>query len=246
MRRGIFLFVGLTVLGSQVAVAGAKDWHDVQWVIAEGCHKVSIGCQHCSAEELLARNQSAATHDARWTGDVELFPERLDNPLRWTRPMIVFVCPVSDFFHRDIPDDFRLRAWQIMEASAGHTFVIVTKRSGDMRQWCLMHPPPSNVWIMVSVETEGQFIRIYDLLDIKARVRAVSCEPLLRRVDLSNFLGPRKINWVVAGPEIGSRARPCDADWMREIRDDCIGAGVPFFTKHLLDGKAHREFPRHC
>jgi protein gp37 len=39
------------------------------------------------------------------------------------------------------------------------------------------------------------------------------------------------LRWVIVGGESGHGARPLDAAWAREIRDQCVNAGVAFFFK---------------
>ena len=99
------------------------------------------------------------------------------------------------------------------------------------------------------------------LLKVPAHVRWLSCEPLLGPLDLRRYLidqsagepAPR-VDWVIVGGESGKDARPMDADWVREVRNDCVSHGVPFHFKqwggvrpkdggHLLDGMEYRAFP---
>lgn len=98
--------------------------------------------------------------------------------------------------------------------------------------------PLPNVWLGVSVENQkAADERIPLLLQTPAAVRFLSCEPLLGPVDLTRFsahpLVPNAIpiDWVIAGGESGPGARPMHPDWVRELRDHCQAAGVPFFFK---------------
>ena len=106
--------------------------------------------------------------------------------------------------------------------------------------------PLPNVWLGVSVEDQPRANeRIPHLLATPAAVRYLSAEPLLGRVDICEHLGiwwnqstgdwerarPSGIHWVIAGGESGRGARPMEAAWARSLRDQCAGAGVPFFFK---------------
>lgn len=124
---------------------------------------------------------------------------------------------------------------------------------------------PENVWIGTTVEDQNRAEqRIPELVEIPARVRFLSCEPLLERVDLGYWLGESvvpQVDWVICGGESGRGARPMDARWAREIRDECAAAGVPFLFKQWgahdqngnrwpksawhrrLDGVEHTAFP---
>jgi len=104
---------------------------------------------------------------------------------------------------------------------------------------------PNNVWVGTSIEDQARADeRIPILLSIPARVRFLSCEPLLGRVHLGLFgtvprdiapaaytMGYQMIHWVICGGESGHGARPMHPDWSRSLRDQCKAAGVPFLFK---------------
>jgi len=111
-------------------------------------------------------------------------------------------------------------------------------------------PWPDNVWLGVSVETQGYTWRIEDLRGVPAAVRFLSCEPLLGPLDLDL----RDIDWVIVGGESGHGFRPVDEAWVTQIRDRCQAAEVSFFFKQwgghtpkaggrLLDGRTHDDMP---
>lgn len=126
---------------------------------------------------------------------------------------------------------------------------------------------PANVWIGTTVEDQTRADeRIPQLLAIPARVRFLSCEPLLGHVELDRFfwdygidrMWPRKsdrdIDWVICGGESGPGARPMDPEWARSLRDQCTAANVPFHFKQwggvhkasagrVLDGRTWDEVP---
>ena len=117
--------------------------------------------------------------------------------------------------------------------------------------------PLRNVWLGVSVENQKTADeRIPLLLEIPAAVRFLSCEPLLEKIDINDCACRIEwIDWVIVGGESGPNFRPMDPDWVRNIRDQCEDAGVPFFFKQwaganpkrlgrVLDGKVHSEYPK--
>jgi protein gp37 len=103
------------------------------------------------------------------------------------------------------------------------------------------------VWLGVTIEHADYLWRAEQICSIPAALHWISVEPMLGPVTLpSDLLGKTDgIDWVVAGPELGPGRRPCEATWMRALRDQCAHAGVPFFTKHLIDGQPHRGMPLH-
>ncbi|MFF7858965.1 DUF5131 family protein [Streptomyces sp. NPDC007904] len=116
--------------------------------------------------------------------------------------------------------------------------------------------PLPHVWLGVSVEDQKWAdIRIPTLLQTPAAMRFLSCEPLLGPIDLKQAVIPlgserghgltasyvhaggccrhrfHGIDWVIAGGESGPGARPVHPRWLRDLRDQCAWAGVPFFLK---------------
>lgn len=134
--------------------------------------------------------------------------------------------------------------------------------------------PLPNVWLGTSCEDQQRADeRIPILLDTPAAVRFVSVEPMLGPVSLGNAFWEKAgiiyhddygaalpvrnrklLHWVICGCESGPGMRPFDEDWARSLRDQCKGAGVPFFFKQTirdgkkielpeLDGRVWAEFP---
>jgi len=112
--------------------------------------------------------------------------------------------------------------------------------------------PLPNVWLGTTVENQEQADkRIPILFDTLAAVRFVSIEPMLEPINLgllgtlpesitgdSYVMAYDRINWVIVGCESGPGARPCDLNWIRDIRDQCVAAGTPLFIKQArIDGK---------
>lgn len=247
----------------------AIQWTDATWAVTTGCDHVSPGCNNCYAARLTSGRLAHLPEYAglavqgRFTGEVRLHPQRLDYPLRWRKPRRVFVCSMSDLFHKDTPDEFIARTFGVIAASPRHTFQVLTKRPARMRSllsntafvsevvdWAahyLAHyerPRPDrgrpwdtwpipNLWLGVSVEDQHWAgIRIPVLLDTPAAVRFVSAEPLLGPVDLSPWMvGTRRLDWVITGGESGPGARPVHPAWLRNLHNQCVAAGVPFFLK---------------
>ena len=205
------------------------EWTDATWNPVSGCSKVSAGCKNCYAERI----------SRRWWGsreftDVQLHPERLDWPLQWRKPRRIFVNSMSDLFHPKVTDEFIGKVIEVMRLAKHHTFQVLTKRPDRMRAMMKSFP---NVWAGVSIEDQATADeRIPLLLNTEASVRFISAEPLLGPVDLllaaaDSFSSMAGIHWVIAGGESGPEARPMHPDWVRDIRDQCLTAGVPFFFK---------------
>lgn len=233
----------------------AIEWTDETWNPTVGCSRVSAGCEHCYAERFAHRGLSPCheglTVDSgkgpRWTGEVRLLPERLDQPLHWRKPRRIFVDSMSDLFHESVPDEFIFRVFSVMSRTPQHTYQILTKRSRRMRQISrlldlTMRPLP-NVWLGVSVEDQAAHDkRSRHLFETSAAVRFLSIEPMLGPIELCRYLGDRNattdgrerlLDWVIVGGESGPGARPCNVEWIRSIVKQCKAASVPVFVKQL-------------
>jgi protein gp37 len=204
------------------------EWTDATWNPVTGCTKVSPGCKHCYAERLARRLRAMGNPRYRRGFAVTLHPDQLTLPLRWHQPRRIFVNSMSDLFHDAVPEDFIQRAFEVMTRAHWHVFQILTKRSGRLASLASRLPWPPNVWQGVSVENARYTVRVAELRTVPAAVRFLSIEPLLGPIPDLPLEG---IHWVIVGGESGPGRRPPDAAWIREIRDQCVRAEVPFFFK---------------
>src|SRR5687768_18472312 len=82
------------------------EWTDATWNPVRGCTKISPGCAHCYAEVFAERFRAVPGHPYENGFDLRLVPEKLLEPLRWSKPRTVFVNSMSDLFHDAIPADY--------------------------------------------------------------------------------------------------------------------------------------------
>ena len=230
------------------------EWTDRTWNPVTGCTKVSPGCAHCYAERNTLRFKRGPAFLPGVT-KITLHRDRLEAPLRWKKPALIFTCSMSDLFHEDVPSDFIYSVFQVMRMARRHTFQVLTKRPERFAEFNqLTIPRTPNAWLGVSVENQyWAERRIPPLLETDAPVKFLSVEPLLKAVDLREWLP--YLDWVIVGGESGPRHRPMKPEWVRKIRDDCVAAGVSFFFKQwggarptsggrLLDGEEWSEYPK--
>jgi protein gp37 len=234
-----------------MADRSAIEWTEATWNPVTGCHQVSPGCAHCYAKTFAERWRGIAGHPYEQGFELTLWPERLEQPLRWKRPRMIFVNSMSDLFHEDIPLAYLERVFDVMARAEQHTFQILTKRHEQLRELAPALPWPANVWIGVSIENRRWVHRADVLREIPAAVRFISAEPLLGPLDYLNLDG---IQWLIAGGESGFRHRSCEPSWIRALRDRCSDAEVAFFFKQwggrtskaggrTLDGREWSEMP---
>lgn len=203
------------------------EWTDATWNIVTGCSVVSPGCTNCYAMKLAGTrlqhhpSRAGLTTMSKagpvWNGQVRFNAEWLTQPLRWTKPRMIFVAAHGDLFHDGVTDDQLDQIFAVMALCPQHTFQVLTKRPERMRAYFLGEPsreqeigqaiieagrdhgivdplwnfalPLPNVWLGVSVEDQVRADeRIPVLLDTPAAVRWISAEPLLGPVDLEPWL----------------------------------------------------------
>lgn len=315
------------------------EWTDKTWNPVAGCTKISEGCKNCYAEKIANRLQHISSTenykfcltDKKWNGHITLGD--LEKPKKWKKPMMIFVCSMGDLFHENVEFRWLEKIWETICSTPRHTYQILTKRPqrilefykylGEKIKKSGLDSVPSNsdnaldyidtpkhVWIGISVENQkAANERIPILLEIPAKVRFLSCEPLLEEIDLSRFLpecyegihpdkgktlypkyfmvtcdncgwigssghldggepiadtgdyndcycpscganeykwkedSSKKINWVIAGPETGIKARPMKYEWIFSLYKQCKISGTAFFDKKNILGKNVQEFP---
>ena len=188
-----------------MATTSSIEWTEMTWNPVTGCRKVSQGCKHCYAERMAKRLHAMGTDRYRNGFAPTLHEDLIDLPRRWKKPRVIFVNSMSDLFQEEVPDDFIRRVFDTMRDCPQHTFQILTKRGARLRELGPSLKWPENVWMGVSVENDRVIDRIRDLASVPAKVRFLSCEPLigpLSRLPLKN------IHWVIVGGESGSRRSP--------------------------------------
>lgn len=204
------------------------EWTDSSWNPVTGCDKLSAGCQNCYAEALAERFRGIEGHAFENGFDLQLHYDRLDAPFKWGRNRRIFVNSMSDLFHEDIPFSFIEKVFETMVEADFHTFQILTKRSDRLLELADDLPWPENVWMGVTIENMDTAYRLDNLKQTPARIKFLSCEPLLGPI---NGIGLDAVDWVIVGGESGPRAREMKKEWVVDLRDRCNKKGIDFFFK---------------
>lgn len=240
-----------------MALNSSIEWTDATWNPIRGCTKISPGCAHCYAERFAERFRGVKKHPFEQGFDLRLVPEKLYEPLFWSRSRRIFVNSMSDLFHDGVPEDYIAEVANVMVRASWHTYQILTKRSERMRKLLASRlkfvADLPHIWWGVSVESRRYGIpRVTDLQASPACVRFLSIEPLLEDLGVLDLNG---IHWVIVGGESGIGARPMRREWVISIRKQCRAAKVPFFFKQwggihksrkgrMLDGRTYDEVPQ--
>jgi len=227
------------------------EWTQVTWNPVTGCTKISHGCRHCYAERMSKRLRAMGARKYKAGFSVTTHSETLGEPLTWKKPRVVFVNSMSDLFHEAVPADFIESVFEIMNQASQHTFQVLTKRPARVGRLEKRLHWSSNIWLGASIESERWLGRLTELRETGARTKFLSLEPLLGPLSDLNLGG---VDWVIVGGESGPGARPMQADWVREIRDNCVNHEIPFFFKQwggvfkkrtgrLLDNRIWEQMP---
>jgi protein gp37 len=233
------------------------EWTDATWNPVRGCTKISPGCKHCYAETFAERFRGVKGHPYEQGFDLRLVPAKLTEPLLWRSPKLVFVNSMSDLFQDGVPDDYIEAVCRVMVKANWHTFQVLTKRSGRLKELLSgrlrFAAVQEHIWWGVSVEDQTYGLpRIDDLQEAPASVRFLSIEPLLEDLGPFNLSG---ISWVIVGGESGAGAREMQKEWVVSVRNQCRESAVPFFFKQwggvrkakngrVLEGQTYNEYPR--
>lgn len=236
------------------------EWTEATWNPTTGCDRTSPGCDHCYALVLAKRLKAMGSARYQLDGDaltsgpgfkLTLHDDVLDLPHRWRAGRLVFVNSMSDLFHPEVPVDYVKQVFEVMRDTPRHTYQVLTKRSRRLAEIAGDLDWAPNIWMGVSVESARYRFRIRHLQTTGAAIKFVSAEPMIAPVGALNLDG---IDWLIAGGESGPHARPMKEQWARDVRDQCVDAGVSFFFKQwggrtpkaggrMLDGQQWNQIP---
>ena len=213
------------------------QWTDHTFNPWWGCKKVSQACKHCYAETMAKRwghNIWGSNSPRRFFSDAHW-----KEPLKWNaeaadagEQQLVFCASMADVFEgRNELNLSRERLWQLIGQTPYLSWQLLTKRPQRIKYYAPWEDHwPDNVWLGTTVENQRWVEeRIPHLLYHPATVRFLSCEPLLKPIDLTPYVN--ELQWVIVGGESGPGARPMHPVWIRRLRDQCIEYGIPFFFK---------------
>jgi len=204
------------------------------WEPWTGCYAANDGCKYCfyygPYSKRYGQNTVVRADDREFYKPLETIymPRKNITKFRIESGKAPGVCFTTDFFIPEA-DEWRAEAWSIMKRRPDLTFIILTKR---IERFNASLPDDwgggyDNVQIGCTiVNRETADAQLPPFMSYPIKHRFIVCGPLLGRIDLSPYL--RGMERVSAGGESGRDARVCDYDWILDIRDQCVAAGVPF------------------
>ncbi len=203
------------------------------WNPWHGCHKKSAGCQNC----YMFRRDSLYNKDSTIITKTKYFDliirKNKKGEFKIPDNNIVYTCMTSDFFIEQA-DSWREEIWQMIKERPNLTFYIITKRIERMAN----HLPKDwqkgykNVIICATCENQQMANeRIPILLKLPISKREIICEPMLEEIHIESFLKTKLINKVICGGESGTKARPCNYNWILNMHQQCLQNHVSFYFK---------------
>ncbi len=231
--------------------ANSIEARSKMWNLWHGCRKLSAGCAHCyvyRGDEKRGVDPAAVVKTQSFDAPVQR--KKRSGEYKIPAGTLVYTCFTSDFFLEDA-DPWRGEAWDMIRERSDLRFLMITKRIDRLRE----HPAqclPSD-WgdgwdhVTICCTVENQDRADYRLPIFRAapiRHKRIICEPLLERIDLAPHNIGAWAEQVVAGGESGAGARPCNFDWVMELREECVRQGVSFWFKQtgarfIKDGKLY-------
>ena len=217
------------------------EWTEMTWNPTTGCNKISAGCKYCYAEVMTRRLEAMGIEKYKDGFEVRTHEDSLQTPYSWRKPKVVFVNSMSDLFHPEVPLDFIKKVFYVMNDTPQHTYQVLTKRADRLFELHQQLNWTNNIWMGVSVEDERVTERIDFLRQTNAKIKFLSCEPLIGPLMNLNLTG---IDWAIVGGESGRKARPMKEWWVWDIKQQCQEQEVAFFFKQwggINKKKAGRE-----
>lgn len=223
-------------------------WTERTWNPVTGCKKVSAGCKYCYAETIANQYKGKAFPNGF---NLTYREKKINEPLSWKTPQLVFVNSMSDLFWEEIPFSFVDKVLKIITSTPQHQYQVLTKRPERMLQYFTRKRIPENFWAGVTIENVKSIHRLDILKSVPASLKFISFEPLIESLPTLNLSG---IDWVIAGGESGNHlwnAEICErrglvvydhdlksfvpdpdkVKWISRIKDNCEDYGVKFFFK---------------
>ena len=236
-------------------------WCDVTWNPITGCSPISEACQHCYAKRMAYRLRGRFGYPKDEPFKVTFHPDKLKQPLKRKKPSKIFVCSMGDLFHEDVQDVWLDKFLVAITNCPQHTFMVLTKRPQIAYKKFVLHRISKhnypNLWLGVTVENQKRADeRIPLLLQIPAKIRFISIEPILGPINIEQSIYkacrlPESegwgIDWLILGAETGPQKREPKPEWIKGIVKQCHIAKIPIFMKDNLKpywkAKLIQQFP---
>ena len=228
------------------------EWCDHTFNPWIGCQKVSAGCDHCFAENLMDTRYHRVEWGQRKTETtapsvgtrVRTGADNWRKPLAWERAQSqfysihrrrqrVFCASLADVFDNQAEPQWRTELWALIEATPNLDWLILTKRPENIERMLGSWESriPANVWLGTTCEDQPAYDRRWPILQrFNVRVRFISYEPAIGPLDITRH--EEKPDWLICGGENPAH-RDMPAAWAYSIKEQCEEWYVPFLMKQM-------------
>lgn len=206
------------------------SWTQLTWNPMSGCEKIAPECKHCYAESLSENKRGTAAFPQGF--DLTLRPHKLAEPARLRAPSLIFCNSMSDPGLAQLPDDYRARIFDAIDATPRHRYQVLTKRPADLLAWFRRtgRRLSSSVWLGTTIghpSRVDQVRSLHGFRDVGAAVLFISAEPLLGDL-VGAGLRLDGVDWLITGGESGTHASsPRELDARFLVRRDSRAGWIP-------------------
>ena len=202
------------------------EWTEKTINTISGCTQISEGCQNCYAKKMHKRLTAMGQEKYKKTFN-EIVTHNIEKEFKKVitkNTKTIFINSMSDTFNKDVSAFYIGSLLYEISKYPNIDFQILTKRAERIDNFYY----PENVWLGVTVENSKHKDRIEYLKNTNAKIKFLSCEPLLDDLGELDLSG---INWVIVGGESGTNARPIKYEWVKNIQKQCKEQNAAFFFK---------------
>lgn len=217
------------------------EWTDYTWNPITGCTR---GCPYCYAKKMSLRLAGRYGYDKDNPFKPTFHPNKLNEPLTYKKPCLIFADSMGDFFDSDVREEWREEVYKIMDRTPQHTYQVLTKQV--LTEPHFRNGFPKNMWLGVTVDGTSDYWEapLEMLKDSSAKIKFISFEPILGD-DIPDDLSD--IDWCILGAQSGAGARPVNQDDVLEVMKLIDHYKIPVFVKDNLRSQLsfvnRREFP---
>jgi protein gp37 len=189
------------------------SWAMFSWNPVSGCLH---NCGYCYARAKAENPFYASGFPTQFKPT--FYPARLSAPSRTRIPAAqrsnpgarrVFVCSMADLFGSWIPADWITAIIDTCAAAPQFDFLFLTKNPEKYLEFEF----PVNCWLGATADTQHRADVAVDIFSqISGRIKFLSCEPLLERLDFPNH-GLSALDLVIIGALKGSENSPRQPQW---------------------------------
>ena len=214
------------------------EWAYWSWNPVTGCLH---NCSYCYARDIAERFYENKFAPA-------FLPDRLSAPTNTQLPneaaedigyRNVFTCSMADLFGRWVPAEWIDAVLAVVTDNPQWNFLFLTKFPSRLKEFAF----PANAWVGASVDAQARIPSVEDAFSqVDAKVKWLSCEPMLERLTFKNL---HIFDWIVVGGASASTQTPeyrPPREWINHIEHQAQASGCLIYEKANLLSRV-KDYP---